>query len=69
MSKFKIQKVKRVLNLKDTDGPDTYIMYKVTGPHTKKYFRFKYEAQAWIKNYTTNQPLTTEQIIDVFRGR
>ena len=68
MRKFKIQKVKRVLNLKDT-GTGTYIMYKVTGPHIKKYFRFKYEAEAWVKNYTTNHPLTDEQTIDLFMGR
>ena len=68
MRKFKIQKVKRVLNLKDT-GKGTYIMYKVTGPYIKKYFRFKYEAQAWIKNYTTQHPLTDEQMIDLFLGR
>ena len=68
MTKFKITKVKRVLNLKDT-GKGTYIMYKVTGPKLKKYFRFKYEAEAWLKNYTTQHPLTDEQMIDLFLGR
>ena len=68
--KFKIKKVKRCLKFAGVPSKgEMYEVYKLTGPRVTKYFRFKYEAQAWIKNYTTNQPLTTEQIIDVFRGR
>lgn len=68
---FKINKVKRVLRLADNGfEPTNYIMYKVTGPRKLvKYFGYKKDATAWVKNYTTKQPLTTDQIIDVMRGR
>ena len=68
--KFKIKKVKRCLKFAGVPSKgEMYEVYKLTGPYVTKYFRFKYEAKAWLKKYTTNQPLTTEQIIDVFRGR
>ena len=68
---FKITKVKRVLRLADNNfEPDTYIMYKVSGPRKLvKYFGYKKDATAWVKDYTTQKPLTTDQIIDVLRGR
>jgi hypothetical protein len=68
---FKITKVKRVLRLADNNfEPDTYIMYKVSGPRKLvKYFGYKKDATAWVKNYTARTPLTTEQLIDLMRGR
>lgn len=70
-SKYKITKVRRVLRLADNNfEPDTYIMYKVSGPRKLvKYFGYKKDAQAWVKDYTTQKPLTTENIIDLMRGR
>ena len=50
--------------------PSQYIVYKVTGPNNvKKYFGLKKNAEAWVKDHTTNHPLTTDQLIDVMRGR
>jgi hypothetical protein len=68
---FKITKVRRVLRLADNDFvPDTYIMYKVSGPRKLvKYFTTKKAATAWVKDYTAQKPLTTENIIDLLRGR
>ena len=70
-SKYKITKVRRVLRLADNEfEPATYIMYKVSGPRKLvKYFGFKKDAQAWVKDFTTNKPLTTDNIIDLLRGR
>ena len=68
--KFKIKKVKRCLKFAGVPSKgEMYEVYKLTGPRVTKYFRFKYEAQAWVKNYTTNHPLTDEQLIDLFLGR
>ena len=70
MSKFKIQKVKRVLRLSVNGfNPAQYIVYKVTGPNVKKYFGLKKNAEAWVKDYTTNHPMTKEQMYDFFKGR
>jgi len=68
---FKITKVRRVLKLKDNNfEAATYNVYKVSGPRKLvKYFGLKKDATAWVKNYTTGHPLTTDQIIDVMRGR
>ena len=68
---FKITKVRRVLKLKDNNfEAATYNVYKVSGPRKLvKYFGLKKDATAWVKNYTTCHPLTTDQIIDVMRGR
>ncbi len=68
---FKITKVRRVLRLADNDFvPDTYIMYKVSGPRKLvKYFTTKKDATAWVKDYTAQKPMTTDQIIDLMRGR
>ena len=68
---FKITKVRRVLRLADNNfEPDTYIMYKVSGPRKLvKYFGYKKDATAWVKDYTAQKPLTTENIIDLLRGR
>ena len=70
-SKYKITKVRRVLRLADNEfEPATYIMYKVSGPRKLvKYFGYKKDAQAWVKDFTTNKPLTTDNIIDLLRGR
>ena len=68
--KFKIKKVKRCLKFAGVPSKgEMYEVYKLTGPRVTKYFRFKYEAKAWLKNYTTSHPLTNEQRIDVFMGR
>ena len=68
--KFKIKKVKRCLKFAGVPSKgEMYEVYKLTGPRVTKYFRFKYEAKAWLKNHTTNHPLTNEQINDVMRGR
>ena len=68
---FKITKVRRVLKLKSNDfQPATYNVYKVSGPRKLvKYFGYKKDAMAWVKDYTTQKPLTTENIIDLLRGR
>ena len=70
-SKYKITKVRRVLRLASNEfEPATYIMYKVSGPRKLvKYFGYKKDAQAWVKDFTTQKPLTTENIIDLMRGR
>ncbi len=70
-SKYKITKVRRVLRLASNEfEPATYIMYKVSGPRKLvKYFTTKKAATAWVKDYTTRKPMTTENIIDLLRGR
>ena len=70
MSKFKIQKVKRVLKL-SVNGykPAQYIVYKLTGPNVKKYFGLKKNAEAWLKWHTSNHPMTEEQLNDFYKGR
>jgi hypothetical protein len=68
---FKIQKVKRVLRLSTTDfEPANYIVYKVSGPRKLvKYFGFKKDAEAWVKDYTTKHPMTSDQMYDFYKGR
>jgi hypothetical protein len=70
-SQFKVTKVRRVLRLADNGfEPDTYIMYKVSGPRKLvKYFTTKKAATAWVKDFTAQKPLTTENLIDLMRGR
>jgi len=54
-SKFKINKVRRVMRLKDNDfDPAAYIVYKVTGPRKLvKYFVTRKDATEWVKQYTS----------------
>jgi hypothetical protein len=54
-SKFKINKVRRVMRLKDNDFESApYIVYKVTGPRKLvKYFVTRKDATAWVKQYTS----------------
>lgn len=68
---FKISKVKRVLRLAANGfEPTNYIVYKVTGPRKLvKYFGYKKDATAWVKDVTTNKPMTSEQIYDFYKGR
>ena len=68
---FKIKKVRRVLKLKSNDFQSaTYNVYKVTGPRKLvKYFGYKKDATAWVKDYTTNHPMTKEQMYDFYKGR
>ena len=68
---FKITKVRRVLKLKSNDfQPATYNVYKVSGPRKLvKYFTLKKDATAWVKDYTTNHPMTKEQVYDFYKGR
>lgn len=68
---FKITKVRRVLKLKSNDfQPATYNVYKVSGPRKLvKYFGLKKDATAWVKNYTTQHPMTKEQVYDFYKGR
>ena len=68
---FKISKVKRVLRLADNGfQPDTYIMYKVSGPRKLvKYFGYKKDATAWVKDYTTQKPMTKDEMYDFYKGR
>ena len=58
-SKFKINKVRRVMRLKDNDfDPAAYIVYKVTGPRKlKKYFTHKKYATDWVKLVTDRTPV------------
>ena len=72
MSKgFKIKKVKRVLKFKGVPSKATmYEVWKVTGPRgLVKYFNYKYNATEWVKNYTTNHPMSKEQMYDFYKGR
>jgi hypothetical protein len=64
MSKFKIQKVRRTLRFVGTPTIGAmYNVWKVSGPRiTSKYFRFKYEAEAWVTSHTTRKPLTAGQV-------
>lgn len=68
---FKISKVRRVLRLAtNAFEPATYFVYKVSGPRGfQKYFTLKKDATAWVKNYTTNHPMTAEQLYDFYKGR
>lgn len=68
---FKVKKVKRVLKFKGVPDKGTmYEVWKVTGPRgLVKYFNFKYKALEWIKNHTTNHPMTKEQMYDFYKGR
>ena len=68
---FKISKVKRVLRLADNGfEPDTYIVYKVSGPRgLLKYFPFKKDATAWVKEYTRRKQMTSEQMYNFYKGR
>ena len=68
---FKISKVKRVLRLADNGfEPDTYIVYKVSGPRgLLKYFTFKKDATAWLKDFTKRKQMTSEQMYDFYKGR
>ncbi len=54
-SKFKINKVRRVMKMKDNDfQPAAYIVYKVTGPRKLvKYFVTRKDATEWVKQYTS----------------
>lgn len=68
--RFQIKKVKRCLKFKGVPSKaEMYEVYKVTGPNLTKYFRFKYEAEAWVKNQITRYQLTDEQKIDLALGR
>jgi hypothetical protein len=68
---FKVQKVKRVLRLPITKfEPANYIVYKVSGPRKLvKYFGFKKDAEAWVKDFTTNKPMTKDEMYDFYKGR
>jgi len=68
---YQIKKVRRVLRLKSNDFQSaTYDVWKVSGPRKLvKYFTLKKDATAWVKNETTRYALTTDQIIDVMRGK
>jgi hypothetical protein len=68
---FKIQKVKRVLRLSTTNfEPANYIVYKVSGPRKLvKYFGFKKDAETWVKSYTAQKPMTSDQMYDFYKGR
>ena len=68
--KFQIKKVRRVLRLKSNDFQSaTYNVWKVSGPNKlTKYFTTKKDATAFVKSYTDNT-VTTEQLLDVIKGR
>jgi hypothetical protein len=68
---FKITKVRRVLRLKENDFvPSTYFVYKVSGPRKLvKYFGYKKDATAWVKDYTTRTPLTMAQMRAIIIGK
>jgi len=68
---FKIQKVKRVLRLSTTNfEPANYIVYKVSGPRKLvKYFGFKKDAEAWVKDWTTKKQMTSDEVYDFYKGR
>ena len=68
---FKISKVRRVLRLVENDfNPSTYFVYKVSGPRKLvKYFNLKKDATAWVKNYTTNKPMTSDELYNFYKGR
>jgi hypothetical protein len=68
---FKISKVRRVLRLVDNDfNPATYFVYKVSG-HRKlvKYFTLKKDATAWVKDVTTQKPMTAGELYNFYKGR
>jgi len=64
MSKFKISKVRRTLRFVGVpSNGEMYNVWKVSGPRmTSKYFRFKYEAEAWVTSHTARKPLTAGQL-------
>ncbi len=68
---FKISKVSRVLRLADNRfEPTNYIVYKVSGPRKLvKYFGYKKDATAWVKDVTTKKPMTSDQMYDFYKGR
>lgn len=61
-SRYKVNKVKRVLRMKDNDfEPATYEVYKVSGPNKfKKYFCSRADAYAFITNYTNTKMSVSE---------
>ena len=67
---FKISKVRKALRLVANEfKPVVYSVYKVTGPRKiVKYFSLKKEATAWVKGFTTRQPLTNRQIQSIMAG-
>jgi hypothetical protein len=70
-SQFKVKRVKRCLKFAGVPSKgDMYITYKVSGPRgLVKYFGYKKDAMAWIKDYTTKKPMTSEQMYDFYKGR
>jgi len=68
---FKISKVRRVLRLVDNDfNPATYFVYKVSGPRKLvKYFSLKKDATAWVKDVTTQKPMTAGELYNFYNGR
>jgi len=68
---FKISKVRRVLRLVDNDfNPATYFVYKVSGPRKLvKYFTLKKDATAWVKDVTTQKPMTAGELYNFYNGR
>jgi len=68
---FKISKVRRVLRLVDNDfNPATYFVYKVSGPRKLvKYFTLKKDATAWVKDVTTQKPMTAGELHNFYKGR
>ena len=68
---FKVSKVRRVLRLVDNGfNPATYFVYKVSGPRGfQKFFTLKKDATAWVKNWTSNKPMTSDQLYDYYKGR
>ena len=68
-SKYQIKKVRRVLKFKGTQ-PATYNVWKVSGPRKLvKYFTTKTDATAWVKKFTTQYELDSDQLLDVMKGR
>lgn len=61
-SRYKVNKVKRVMRMKDNDfEPATYEIYKVTGPNKfKKYFCSRADAYQYITNYTNTKMSVSE---------
>jgi len=70
-SQFKITKVRRCLKFRGVPSKgEMYIVYKVSGPRKLvKYFGYKKDATAWVKDWTTNKPMTSDQMYDFYKGR
>jgi hypothetical protein len=70
-SGFKITKVRRCLKFKGVPSKgEMYIVYKVTGPRDLvKYFGYKKDATAWVKDFTTRHPMTASEMYDFYKGR